>query len=66
MREDEQQPDEREEPEATVLPAREAMSLISPDPAAPSFMPDTGQADEAGTEEPSDQDSDEETGSMLL
>lgn len=33
MREDEQQPEERDEREASVLSAREAMWLISPDPA---------------------------------
>jgi hypothetical protein len=36
MREDEQQPKEREEPEASVLSAREAMPLISRDPATAS------------------------------
>ena len=43
-------PEERDEPEAAVLPAREAMSLITPD-AAPSFLPDLGPAG-AGAPDP--------------
>ena len=66
MREDEHQPEKREELKPTVLPAREAMSLISPDPGAPDVRSDTGQDDEAGAEEKSgNDDSDENPGATL-
>ena len=51
MSKEEHEPPEEEEAEATVLPAREAMSLIVPDPAA-GFMPDLDSlptADAAGS-----------------
>ncbi len=39
-------PDDLEE-EAAVLPAREAMSLITPDTSTPAFIPEIGGIDEA-------------------
>lgn len=44
---DEQQNQNRPEGEATVLPAREAMSLITPDPSV-GFTPEMGAMPDAG------------------
>ncbi len=38
------QPEELEKGEAAVLPAREAMSILSPDLASPDLFPDIGAA----------------------
>lgn len=40
-------PDDLDEQEAAVLPAREAMSLITPDTTTPQFIPEIGGIDEA-------------------
>jgi hypothetical protein len=48
MSDDEQmKPDDLDEQEAAVLPAREAMSLIAPDTSTPAFIPDIGAIQEA-------------------
>jgi hypothetical protein len=36
-------PEDPDEQEASVLPAREAMSLIAPDPTTPQFIPEVGE-----------------------
>ena len=49
------QPEELEQGEATVLPAREAMSIITPELASSDFLPDIDAA-ATGTENVSSED----------
>ena len=54
------QPEELEKGEAAVLPAREAMSIISPGLASPDLLPDIGAA-ATGAENVSSEDQSTQT-----